>query len=120
MPSDFPFEQILRVDTGETDGDESGHEWPVHYVLMRTYDDEGTGCFAVYTDDGRGNGVEICRGYHEHDMRSMVLKLGKFVEWAPTAEPDDSEIENRLAKAERDGFAAAIGDSESGRYGTGV
>jgi hypothetical protein len=74
-------QQYLKVRTNEWDGDESGDEWQVHYVLMETEDDDGRRCFDLYTDDGEGNGNKVCRGYHETDMRSMTLRLGEFVEW---------------------------------------
>lgn len=72
------FEQILRVNSDEIDGDESGAHWRVDYVLIRTHDDAGLECYDVYTDDGYGNGDMICRGYNKHVMRSLTLKLGQF------------------------------------------
>jgi len=78
---DYKFEQIVRVESNETDGNESGKHWTVHYVLYDTIDDEDRQVFALYTDDGEGNGVEICRGYNLNAMRSLALRLGEFVEW---------------------------------------
>ena len=75
--------QVLRVDTGEIDGNEDGREWPVHYVLFQTEDDDGHECFDVYTDDGAGNGELVARGYNHERMRTLTLALGEFVEWAP-------------------------------------
>ena len=74
-------EQIVKVRSKEYDGDETGHEWQIHYVLLREADDEGTPCFDLYDDDGRGNGNMIARGYHEPSMVSLTLRLGEFVEW---------------------------------------
>ena len=80
--------QILKVNANERDGDECGHEWDAYYLL---YEDDGEdekvlgfeplAPYAVYRDDGAGNGSEVCRGWNVNDMRHMVLALGTFVEW---------------------------------------
>jgi hypothetical protein len=77
------FEQYCKVVSDEWDGNDDGVEWQVHYVLMATTDDEGTPCYDLCKDDGAGNGDIICRGYNVHAMRSLTLRLGKFLEWAP-------------------------------------
>lgn len=74
------FEQIVRVESQETNADQFGG-WNVHYVVYRTRDDDGRECFDLYDDDGRGNGVKIARGYHQGRMVSLCLRLGEFVEW---------------------------------------
>jgi hypothetical protein len=81
-----PFEQVLKVRSDEWDGDDDGNEWQVHYVLYRAAgdpgaDDENLTCYDLYSDDGKGNGEMICRGYHLGSMRSLALKLGELVEW---------------------------------------
>ena len=75
------FDQYAKVVSDEWDGNEDGVEWNVHYVLYKTIDDDGAHCFDLYKDDGRGNGDMIARGYNEAAMRSLVLRLGKFLEW---------------------------------------
>lgn len=86
------MEQILRVNSGEWTGDDSGREWTVFYVLHRLMvDDDGyenpdptketKEVFDLFDDDGRGNGTMICRGTNRNAMTSMVLRLGEFVEW---------------------------------------
>ena len=75
------FEQVLRIKSNEYDGDDAGNEWQVQYVLFRTEDADGTECFDLYTDDGKGNGEMICRGYSQGSMVSLALRLGEFVEW---------------------------------------
>lgn len=76
------FEQYGKVRSDETDGDDCGHEWAVHYILYRSQDDDGRACFDLYSDDGEGNGDLIARGHNETKMRSLLLRLGTFVEWA--------------------------------------
>lgn len=84
--NEFVFDQVAKVVTDEYDGDDAGHEWAVHYVLYRTTDDDGRVCFDLYEDDGEGNGTQIARGYHQHRMVSLTLRLGAFVEWKAAAE----------------------------------
>lgn len=73
--------QHCKVRSDDYDGDETGREWAVHYVLYETVDDDGTRCFDLYSDDGEGNGDMIARGYDVHAMRSLTLRLGAFVAW---------------------------------------
>lgn len=75
------FEQYAKVVSDEVDGDETGRHWKIHYVLYLTQDDDGRKCFDLYSDDGLGNGDMISRGYNERSMRSLVLRLGRHVEW---------------------------------------
>ena len=77
----YKFEQLCKVVSDEWDGDDFGNEWPIHYVVYATCDDEGTPCFDLYSDDGKGNGDMECRSYNERRMVSICLKLGYFVEW---------------------------------------
>lgn len=78
---DPDFIQRVKVRSDETDGDETGRAWAIHYVLYETADEQGAKCFDLYEDDGHGNGVMLCRGHHESRMRSLALRLGEFVEW---------------------------------------
>lgn len=81
------MEQVLKVRTSETDGDETGAHWTVHYVLFETVDeDRDCPCFDLFDDDGRGNGKQICRGWNRNAMVSLALRLGAFVEWRPQAQ----------------------------------
>lgn len=75
------FEQILRVRSNETDGDESGRHWTVHYVLFEAEDGDGNPSFDLYTDDSEGNGSFICSGGNRNKMVSLTLRLGAFLEW---------------------------------------
>lgn len=78
----YEFIQLVKVIVpNEWDGDEFGNEWQVHYVLYRTYNEEGNRCYELYLDDGKGNGNLICRGTNEAEMRRLTLRLGEFVEW---------------------------------------
>ena len=77
--------QECRVESDYVDGDEDGREWKVQYVLYKTLDDEYRVCYDIYTDDGLGNGVKVCRGYNANHMRSMTLQLGRFIEWKAAA-----------------------------------
>lgn len=93
------FEQICRVKSSEWDGDESSHEWQVHYVLYATNDDDGRDCFDLYDDDGRGNGIRIARGYTKSRMVSLTLRLGEFVEWQFGVVPNrNSAFTSAIAK----------------------
>ena len=81
----YLFEQRLRVRSHEYNGDETGAEWRVEYVLYETSDENDVRCFELYECDDRDNGVMICRGYKESDMRHLTLRLGDFVEWRKAA-----------------------------------
>jgi hypothetical protein len=74
-------EQVVKVRSDETDGDETGRHWTVHYILFHDQDDDGRDCYDLYTDDGAGNGKMICRGYNKNTMVSLTLRLGEFVAW---------------------------------------
>jgi hypothetical protein len=79
------MKQIVRVRSAEFDGDEDGNEWQVEYVLFETHTDGAihhpTPVYQLYDDDGRGNGSLICTGTSLKRMRSLILRLGQFVEW---------------------------------------
>lgn len=74
------MKQIVLVRSDGTDGDETGREWTVHYILYEMRD-EGRTCYDIYDDDGEGNGVQICRGYNLSRMLLLTLRLGVFIEW---------------------------------------
>lgn len=81
--AEYKFDQMLRVRSGELDGDESGLEWIVEYVVYETVDDDGQAVFDLYDDDGRGNGKMLARFVNRRVAREVTLRLGEFVEWAP-------------------------------------
>lgn len=70
------FQQVMKVrDSRSSDR---------FYVVYETVDEDkgNCQCFDVYEDDGAGNGTMVCRGYNIIRIRSMVLSLGEFIEWA--------------------------------------
>lgn len=80
------FEQVVRVNSNERTGDESGDEWTVFYALYRVHTEEGVVVYDLYDDDGFGNGTMICRGTHRSRMVSLTMRLGTFVEWTKPAQ----------------------------------
>lgn len=85
--SEHEFDQIIKVRSNEYDGDETGREWRIHYVVYRTRDDDGRRCFDLYEDDGHGNGDMLCRFYKEARARQIAIKLGELIEYAAGQAP---------------------------------
>jgi hypothetical protein len=96
---DDNFKQILHVLSDEYDDYPEGQgSFQIHYILFEVREEMecGTGGFIfhdLYSDDGKGNGVRICRFDRRRDAL-FTLKLGKFVEYeAPVAVTPESMIQ---------------------------
>ena len=85
------MDEVLRVTAGERDGDETGREWEVDYVLFESVDDDtGLTTFDLYTDDGLGNGPRICRFDNLTVARSLMLRLGDVVVRVTDEDPNNT------------------------------
>lgn len=96
-PSD-KFEQRAKVISDDYDGDESGREWQVYYIIYETADEDGRTVYALYKDDGEGNGEGLANFFRRNDAMHILLKLGTLVEYREGQKPLTMEEHARVAE----------------------
>ena len=81
--------QILKVKT-DTLVTDDGPDYNAHYILYEQTGDPKEPQFAIYCGDGKGDaGTLVALGDRVAPMRSMVMRLGEFVEYGrPVTEED--------------------------------
>ncbi len=96
-PSD-KFEQRAKVISDDYDGDDTGREWQVYYIIYETESEDGRVVYALYKDDGEGNGEGLADFYRRNDAMNILLKLGTLVEYREGQKPLTTEEHARLAE----------------------
>ncbi len=96
-PSD-KFEQRVRVESEDYDGDDSGHEWTIFYVIYETENDDGQTVFELWKDDNKGNGEGLGAFYKRSDAFGIVQKLGTLVEYREGQKPLSMDEYARLTE----------------------
>ena len=92
------FEQRAKVISDDHDGDETGREWQVYYIIYETEDEDGRTVYALYKDDGEGNGEGLANFFRRNDAMHILLKLGKLVEYREGQKPLTMDEHARLAE----------------------
>lgn len=70
--NNYYIEQVVKV---QADAE-------TFYIMYEVKSDAFEGFrYEIYEDDGNGNGTIVCDGTDMLRMRSMVLRLGDFIQW---------------------------------------
>ncbi len=96
--TDPKFEQRAKVISDDYDGDESGREWQVYYIIYETADEDGRTVYALYKDDGEGNGEGLANFFRRNDAMHILLKLGTLVEYREGQKPLTMDEHARLTE----------------------